>query len=269
MGYRIFALCLRQLLDNLPMAVRLSWFWLVVFGLVYAGSFGIMFFAFWPPTSTEPPTGAWIAAMAIFFPLILAVAVIAYCTIAIGWHRYILRDEVPDRFYVARPEWPLFRYFWNIFKIFLIMLLFIIPTMIIATPVLGSLFTTTTQGQMPSPSAAIIMMVFVLILGTINTWIILRLGMILPATALGKTISIADSFRLTRPLAAQLFITTLCMVLLQFIPGALEQGLVFLAGPSTMMSTLILPFHLIISCINLFVGIGVLTVVYGHLAENR
>jgi hypothetical protein len=47
------------------------------------------------------------------------------------------------------------------------------------------------------------------------------------------------------------------------------QSLQILAGYSTVVMVLVAPIFLIWCWITFFVGFGVLTVVYGHLAENR
>lgn len=278
MGYRIFTLCLWQLRNNWRMAIRLSWFWM----LILVAIVGMIFYLNKPyfdalelaqnssnavvPNPADVPSGN-------FFVLVLIsiiVSVIAYCIIAIGWHRFMLREEIPDRFYVVRPEWRLGRYFWNSFKIGFLVMLAMIPLMMI---LMIPFSTVSLDGWDPASGVSILLSAFLLgqlIISTFATWMLLRMGMILPAVAVDRDMTIGDSFRLTRSISGQLVITAFFVVLLQFIPVILQQFAILFYGPTFVeLSWVTFPINMVFSWVSFFVGFGVLTVVYGHLAENK
>ena len=205
----------------------------------------------------------------ILMLLAMVFGVAAYCTIAIGWHRFILRGEVPDRFYVLRPEWSPVRYFRNSTTISLLTGLITMPIMAVALLFLLSQLTPPVAALILPPFALGVMWAFMFVVGSLNIWIALRVGMILPASALNETMTIPESYRLTGPLAGQQLITAVCIVSLLIVPMIIGQSLQTLAGHSSVVTLLVAPIFFIWCWITFFVGIGILTVVYGHLAENR
>ena len=268
MGYKIFALCVRQLMSNWQMAVRLSWFWSLAFGLPYIGSLGFILAVSDGPNPPQPLTVAW-AGMMILLLLAMVFGVAAYCIIAIGWHRFILREEVPDRFYVLRPEWSPVRYFRNSMTICILIGLITMPIMAVALLFLLSQLTPPVAALNLAPIALGVMWTIMFVVGSLNTWIALRVGMILPASALNETMTIPESYRLTGPLAGQLLVTSVCIVSLLIVPLIMGHSLQTFASHASVVMLLVAPVFLVWCWITFFVGFGILTVVYGHLAENR
>lgn len=278
MGYRIFTLCLWQLRNNWRMAIRLSWFWILL-PLVLIGT---GFFINKPyldaievaqnsGNAIPPnPAGAFSANFFVLILITIIVSVVGYCIVAIGWHRYMLREEFPDRFYVVRPEWQLGKYFWNSLKIgFLVGLAMIPLMMIIMVPLMGL-----SPGDLePAPGFSLIFLTLLLgqvVLSVFATWMLLRMGMILPAVAVNKDMTIGASFSLTRAISSQLVITAILIVLLQIIPVILQQFGTVLFGPTYLGGAWVMfPVNVVFFWISFFVGFGVLTVIYGHLAENK
>jgi len=125
-------------------------------------------------------------------------------------------------------------------------------------------------GQMKASGASLILMLVPFVTTIIATWVFLRLGAALPAVAVGENASIITSFRLTKPIAGPLLITASLVVLFQFIPAIIQTLIEIIVGPGTFLTTLILPLiSLVFTWFSFFIGFGVLTVVYGHLVENR
>ena len=91
MGFRIFALCLRQIFVNWLVAVRLSWFWILIMLLSF-----VLVAVVTSRFTQATLAGESVDGSGLFFLLatlaVIVVRLIAFATIAIGWHRWLLRD---------------------------------------------------------------------------------------------------------------------------------------------------------------------------------
>lgn len=242
MGYRIFELCLTQVWRNKWVAVRISWFWFLIV-VVCAFLMGVA------RALTGGPGGLVLIASLLFIGCtLLGVTAIAVC-----WHRYVLLEETPDKPHLLRPDLPIGRYLWNSLRLgFVLILIAVLPLFVFFS----------VQQSVSGPLNYIIS----LAVGVFSTWLFLRIGLILPAIAVDQHMSIRESFRLTGPLSGQLVTTAVFLVLLQSAPGILEA-----AGKAVGVDLAIplVPVHVLFFWTNLFVGVGVLTVLYGHLCEGR
>ncbi len=271
MGFRIFALCLRQVLVNWRVALRVSWFW----GLVSMST--NYFLIFLVGSNIEDQSPAFQQSTAIPMPIYLAslaVYLIAFAAIAIGWHRYILREEEPDRFYVIRAGWPVARYVWKSFLLLWITATVAVVLVIALSAIAGSVVGIPPDNPVPGPDASpialIIFHILVLLSGTIAIWLGLRLGLGLPAMAVGKKLSFAESFKLTEPIAGSALIAAFCIMVLGYIPVVLQQFVGFMGGAAIDMASLVwFVVGLAVAWLVILLGIGILTVAYGHVAENR
>lgn len=114
MGYRIFMLCLRQLFSNLKIAIQLSWAWIVV--LLVAGIGFAVFLA--GPAAGGLGTGTFIL-LFLFALVFVILAVLGAISIAVGWHRYVLREELPPSIHLINLNWPLASVVYQVFSDFL------------------------------------------------------------------------------------------------------------------------------------------------------
>jgi len=242
MGYRIFELCLMQVWRNKWIALRMSWFWFLT-ALACAFLMGM----------ARALTGGPGALVLIASLVFIAVILIGVTAIAVCWHRYVLLEETPDQPYLLRPGLPIGKYLWNSLRLgFVLILIAVLPLFVFFS----------VQQSVSGPANYIIS----LAVGVFSTWLFLRIGLILPAVAVDEQMSIRDSFRLTGPLSGQLVTTALLLVFLQSVPGILEA-----AGKAVGVDLAVplVPVHVLFFWTNLFVGVGVLTVLYGHLCEGR
>lgn len=242
MGYRIFELCLMQVWRNKWVAARISWFWfLIVF--VCGILMGVA-----RVTSGVQGAQVLLASVVMITATLLGVTAIAVC-----WHRYVLLEETPDQPHLLRPGLPIGRYLWNSLRLgFVLFLVAFLPLFVFFSA----------QESLSGLGNYIVS----LAVGTFSTWLFLRVGLILPAVAVDKHVSIRESFRLTTPLSGQLVVTALLLVLLQSAPGIVEAGG---KAVGVDLSVPLIPVHVLFFWTNLFVGIGVLTVLYGHLCDGR
>ena len=275
MGFKIFILCLRQVLNNWKMAFRLSWFWILAMVFAYVVIFSFSFYlATVLGSSGRLQVPFWL--LMIVVPLIAVPAMISGTVVAIGWHRFVLREEIPDSFYVLHRGWPLGRYIWNSLKIGLIISLLAIAILYVFS-LLAPEFMVPGWGmklsavrRMSVAQLVISLVIFQPIIGIVFVWVFLRMGLVFPAIAVGKKLSLRDSFRLTDAIAGPLVITAISMILFQFIPKFLDLLLTASLGSGTFLTTLVMPLvTLVFAWFSFFIGFGVLTVVYGHLVENR
>ena len=268
MGFRIFALCLRQLFINWLVAVRLSWFWILVMlaavGLMayVTGRFTIA------ATSGESVSGSGLLFVLVLLGLFV-VFFVAFATIAMGWRRWVLRDEEPDRFYVLRGDFSMMAYILRSLLIGLITLLIVSSIFFFLTmSFAGSLVGDDGTPQITSGFMARFLAVS-MVLGTFATWIVLRIGLILPAVAVGERLRIGESSRATSKISGALVVTALCVVVFQSIPSILDMLLTGISGTSVALTTIGTVINLVFSWISFFVSFGILPVAYGHVVENR
>ncbi|MBL4890676.1 MAG: hypothetical protein JKX91_02390 [Rhizobiaceae bacterium] len=268
MGYKIFTLCLRQLWNNLRVAFQLSWFWILAYFAIIVGF--VLLGGATPQNSAgaSPPS----ILMVPFVIIMIVVSIVSFTTIAIGWHRLVLREEMPNSFYVLRREWQIGRYFWNTIKIGFAILIMMIPAFfIVLYPLLTTIDLSIFDAPAPGFSKAFLIQIALqLLFGVIATWLFLRIGTVLPALAIEKRMPLRESFRLTSPISSQLVITAFCIVLLQLVPALVPVVLYPITGPeSLVLIGITLVVSIIFGFISFFVGFGILTVVYGHLAEGK
>ncbi len=272
MGPRIFILCLKQLMSNWKIAIKLSWAWLVV--LVISAIFSQTFFG--AITKTNVVTDYFISSFIIIFILIL-IATLATISIAIGWHRYMLLTEQPPKIHLINFQWPLGSYFWKSLKIAFLFILIALPVMYFALSFISSI-SSSIIGFGGSIKLFILLNALLLMpLNIFFTWLILRIGMVLPATAIGMELGIFEAFAKTSNHRGQIFVIAILLTLFYSLPTLAP--LVFFDFPlrtglnisaDFKIQSFILEFiKFIFNFITFFVSFGILTVLYGHLYEDR
>lgn len=280
MGYRIFILCLRQLLNSVGEAFQLSWFWLALYvgvdfafwaagGHTYLISMVILEQHAFFDTGVSP---RWLFLTTLYPFVSITVSAIGFPIIAIGWHRFVLRDKTPSRFYEFHWSWPIGRYIWNSIKIAIAISIALIPMLfLVAYPLFTMIDPSILADKAPGfVKVFLYETTLFLIFGVYITWLFLRMGIILPALAVGKRMALRDAFRLTTPISGQLAISAFWVLLLQLAPYFIQSVLFQFADPtSTILHAMMLITFTIFWIISFFVGFGILTVIYGHLAEGK
>lgn len=187
---------------------------------------------------------------------IVAVAVAVYLFvatwIAVAWHKFILVEDYPG-FLPALSVPSVMAYIRKSFVIGILLLLALVPMLFVAGLALGLLGLT--QNAMAS-------LVIGFVLGLLLTYLWLRLAIVLPGVAIGKSMSNRDAWNATAPMSDDIFGASAILV-------ALNTAISFAAD-------FVLPtgivYYLVIVAINWFtmmVGISLLTTLYGHLVEKR
>jgi hypothetical protein len=239
MGWKIFTHSVQLVWTNLGVALRIS-------ALLYVISAAIQIWA-QMSAGAQMDTGVPTASGAGISLVSSIVSVIIGLWIAVAWHRYILLEEVPDGFL---PQWHggrMAAYFGRSLLIGLVMLgvmlVSAIPMMLGAQGALGAAIF----------AVGAIFAVFVFY----------RLCAILPSTATGEPITMAQSWRATEGNTGTILVLVLCMffgALLLFLPAIL------LAGISLVLSVL---YMIAAQWFVTMFGISIFTTFYGYFIEKR
>ncbi|MEM8704091.1 MAG: hypothetical protein AAGF82_19885, partial [Pseudomonadota bacterium] len=238
MGFRIFAKSLNQIWLSPGTALQIGGFW-----------YGLFFSLILVRQFLDDPFTATLVGITT-----LIVMVCGLSLIAIGWHRFVLRQEAPRSFVGMDRTWPFFPFLWTLFKLALAVIL---PLFAVSIP----LFMMASQGGSVGSVGSVGKELFIFLTGSLAIWLILRLGLVLPATAIGEKLTLRESFALTRPVAIPLVVTTVLMMLLQSIPQLILTPTMLLDETSILRTVILLsllPVGTVVGWLSVLVLIGVL-----------
>ncbi|OAN69286.1 hypothetical protein A8B78_05435 [Jannaschia sp. EhC01] len=196
----------------------------------------------------------------------LIAGLVCWLWAAVAWHRFVLLEEYPSGLF---PNWRgsnIANYFGNAILIGLIMFgagfgIAIVIGIIVAV--------------LQSPAVAIALGVG-LIFGL--SWIATRIGLILPAAAIGETLGIGESWRATAPVSGQIVLPIIVIALASTI---LNQGIIAAFGTAIPIET---PFgtqqqvtlsmvgvllSIAVGWLQMLVNLALMTTLYGNLIEGR
>jgi hypothetical protein len=239
--------------NNIAYAFRISWPWYAVLVPLSFAMFGLAgLFAL--GTSSMSP-------FFLAFLVLALVSLVAFASIAVNWHRYILLDEMPKGREVFRLDDKTWRYFGNLLLILLILvgacLLVMLPLSILAA--------STSAAEL---SVVLIALIILPIAGILS----LRLSVKLPAIALGRRdFLLKDAWSVTQANILPLFFIALfqivfffgfvlVMLLLQYTIGTASPAIWDIVGTVLQMA---------VNWIFTIFGITILTSLYGFFVENR
>lgn len=107
---RVFSLLIGTVVDEFGMAVSIYWPWLavvlalMVILMILDPALAPFFMGNWSPGSGAPVPDT--AALLLFY----AVWFLANCSMAVNWHRYVLRKDVPEGWEYLRLDGPVWLY---------------------------------------------------------------------------------------------------------------------------------------------------------------
>jgi hypothetical protein len=116
-------------------------------------------------------------------------------------------------------------------------------------------------GDPQSPSIGAILIVE-LVTGAVLYWLSMRLALILPATAVGRPMTLGESWRYTARASGAIFVAIVILSALSIGAGFVLDLLL----PGGLVRTV---FDVVVTWISLMVGVSVMTTLYGHLVERR
>lgn len=257
-GYQLLRHVVQQVFGNLRQAAQLTLVLFLApfigFIVLVGGSFGL--------GATEPPAGGVILGGL----LIVIFAVVAYCWAAVGWHRYVLLEETGNGFL---PIWRGDRvgdYFGRAFLVGLVVILAVLG---------GGLVVGIVAAITQSVAVAIVLGIG-LVLGA--SWVATRIGLILPAAALGERMRISESWAVTRPVASQILLP---LIVIALVVGVIQQVILLIFGETVTTQTfgtvttqvvLTLPGQIVngvVSWLQILINLALMTTLYGNLVEGR
>jgi hypothetical protein len=251
--------CIRHALssvrNNIAYAFRISWPWYAVFVPAIIVLTALLAVA----TGGNPEAGPIFA-----LPINLAIAVItmlAFASIAVNWHRYILLDQVPEGREIFRLDDKTWRYFGNLL---LISLTLLAAGLAIGLPLglIGGLL-----GALEA-FLVIILLVVIPVLGVLA----LRLGIKLPGIALERRdFLMRDAWKISAGNNLPIFLIFLFEIAFAIVAGLLLSLVAFAANAVHPMLGVTVGFalQLLVNWIFTIFSITVLTSLYGFFVEGR
>jgi hypothetical protein len=252
---RAFQHAVRSTIKNIRFAWHVSWPWLLVL-LPLKIAEQIYVQPVLPHLPETGPTPDQAAQLFVVLAPLWAVTIVAFSSIAVSWHRYVLRDIVPHGLERLAVDAPVRRYLGNLILLtFIIVGLLLVPTTLLV--VLGS-----QQGSI---------LLFPLI-AMLSLMISFRLSLKFPAIALGLTdFRFASSFNLTKgqsgPIALYALLVLAVSVLVAFLLAGIAGTVTYLA-PS-FAGWLLFPLQMLLDWVMMIFGITILTSLYGFFVEGR
>lgn len=183
------------------------------------------------------------------FLLVIAVAVLANLWIAVAWHRYILRVEVPETVIPPLRADRMLAYFGRMMAIGIVLA---IPMMIL----MG------VAGPVATGGGALGMLMTTAIVAVPVSVLFFRVSAILPAAALGVPLKLAEAWRRTAGATG-----ALAGLAVLFLVASLVIDLPAVAMPRGSVPELV--WLGLTGWVKAMVGISILTTMYGHYIEGR
>jgi hypothetical protein len=156
--------------NNIAFAFRISWPWYAVFVPI------VVVLSLWLDRATggNPEANAMLTLLVNL--VITLITLLAFAAVAVNWHRYILLDEVPRGREIFRLDEKTWRYFGNLL---LISLAALAAGLVIGLPI-GFL------GAMLGAVDAFVILIVIILVPVIGV-LAMRMGVKLPAVALGRS----------------------------------------------------------------------------------
>jgi hypothetical protein len=254
----------RSTTDNIGFAFHISWPWVLIL-LPFNVATNLYMVLNGLETGGEPNPEMLGKFFAVFIPLGLA-SIVAYSSIAVNWHRYVLLDEIAQGWQRLRIDSLTWRYIGNFILIFLVLLACGIPV----GAVLGlvSYLLNTLWGEE--------LLLVLLIPATVALYAFAfiaayRLMVKLPAVALGRTdFSLGDAWRATKGNSLRLLGLLILFVLCLLLLAAGMFVITYLFGLiGTVGLSLAVAIQVMVNWVATILGVTLLTSLYGFFVEGR
>jgi hypothetical protein len=258
-----FGHAVRSTISNIRFAFYVSWPWVVIMLPVNIGS-NLYLLSHHEPTS--PALEADVAVVSFAATLL---GLLSFASIAVNWHRYVLRDEVPSGFQRLRFDNLVWRYFGNLILIGLAAIGISLPiniTLAIAVGIAESM-----AGHVDPILVVVLVLAFIanLVFAFVSSY---RFGVKLPGVALGRTdYGIGDAWRDTAgnfwKFLGLVTLFVLCVGFASLVLFGLD--LILSAGGGALGTALGISIQVVVSWIVQILGVTLLTSLYGFFVENR
>jgi hypothetical protein len=180
------------------------------------------------------------------------VSLVVSLWIVVGWHRFILLQEQPASFF---PRWSgdrMLAYVWRVIILALVLIAVVLP--------MGLVFTLV--GNWLSPLVTVPLLIGMALIASV---ISLRISLILPAAAIGRNLTLRESWEATSEAGSSFFWLAIIMFGCAIAVGVV-QALIQLALGTTLIGMVLV--GVVQGLLSLF-NVSVLTTLYGHFGEGR
>ena len=198
--------------------------------------------------------------------LLGAVSVLAFSSIAVSWHRYILRDEVPQGWQRLRLDGTVWRYIGNVILSFLAMFAVVFAG---AIPLGALVFV---LGPRDGGGATLLVVAFVIALMCVAMVIFYRLSIKLPAVALERQdFHFGDAWRASVGNSWQILGLILLFFVVMIVVGLGTAAIAYVLArmPGTAGLAIAIAVQVIVNWISTILGVTLLTSLYGFFVEGR
>jgi len=239
-GYKIFAHSVRLVVGQWRQALMISLFLYVVSSLV---SMFLLMQMMGNPV--EGPSN-WVLFLIGFVSAVVSI------WIAVGWHRFILLDEVQGGFVPQFRGDRVWAYFWYTLLTIVVAVLIGVAGLIVFFGV--SLIT---GSPWVMAGAVVILIPF--------TVIIYRLSPLLPAAALGQETTVGHAWESTRGTTGEFMALAIISLVASFVID-LPTYMIIKLPAGEILSWI---WEMVTGWLKLMVGVSILTTIYGHYVEGR
>lgn len=245
-GWQIFRHSFNLVMANLEQAFRLSL-------VLYLVQSIYTVYSFLNPTETVDFEGTELPVMSpdTILPTIVlgTLAVIASLWIAVAWHRYALTGESTSGWLPSFHGNAVMGYLG---RSILIGVLIVLGMMVLSIPV----------GIISIGLPALSGIMSLILIGA-AAYLFFRLGVMLPAAALGEKLTLGDTWDATKGQSSTILVLALIVVGASIV---IQLPSWFNDDPRSVINVV---YSLVVNWFATIIGISVLTTLYGHFVENR
>ena len=243
-------------MNNLAFAFHVSWPWMLVLLPIIIGT-QIYALSHMPLSPTDIPVGFLVVSIVAGLS-----QAIAFASIAVNWHRYVLLDEIPHGAQRLRIDTTVWRYFGNIILMVLILMACALP--------LGVLILILAYTMREASLFLVIPFYIAAALAAFSASY--RLSIKLPAIALGRRdFGFREAYSISAGNFWQMLGFGMLLVLVAISVGLVSAGIGFVTGamggnPGLALGVAI---QLVAQWAMTILGITGLTSLYGYFVESR
>ncbi len=247
-GVQIFMHALRMVFGNLGPVLRLS---AVLYALLFLAFGSLGFGAIGLESASDDGVSAEaVGQLALGATLAALFGLVAQVWIIVNWHRYVLLEDYPAGWIPRWPGFAVFRYMGRAILLGLVIALIMIPALILVGGAMAL-----SQG---------LGVVLVSGLAALGSYLFFRLGIVLPAAAIGEPLTFREAWTATKDPDGAVIVLVFVVV-----AGGLFLQLPILLFDSIGASILSGAAALVAGWINTMVGASLLTTLFGHYVQGR
>ncbi len=245
--------------DNISFAFHISWPWmLLLLPLNVAVNLYLVF------KGVQDAKFLTAQSFLLIIPLAIA-SIVAYCSIAVNWHRYVLLDEVAEGWQRLRVDSLMWRYIGNAILIGLILFAGGFVAILVFSLVGWGL------GAAVGEASLIVIVPSVLVLYAYALVSAYRLAVKLPSVALGRNdFFMRDAWRATAGNFWQILGLVLLFFICVLLIGLAMLLVTYLFGQlGTLGLSISLAIQVAVNWVATILGVTLLTSLYGFFVEGR